>query len=308
MKSTVKVAKTVDQAVSLALKELDCTKDEAIIEILEEPKSGFFGLIGSKDAVVKVSCEENIEELLNEVVSGNFGKEEKEIVKEVKKETPKKEEKPKREKIKKEFPKKETIKKETKKKETVKKEKINLVEERIEDEIVKDNSKIEIIVDEELKTKTKEFLNEVVSKMGIKAFIETFSDNETIKFNIVPENENDIGIIIGKRGETLDAIQYLVNLVANRNSKEYVRITVDSNNYREKRIKSLESLANKMASKAKKYNRNMRLEPMNPYERRIVHSALQGVNGIYTASEGEEPYRKVVIKVKRKNKKDNNQK
>lgn len=297
MKSTVKVAKTVDQAVNLALKELDCTRDEAIIEILEEPKSGFFGLIGSKDAVVKVSCEENIEELLNEVASENFGKEEKEIVKE----SPKKVEKPKKNEVKKEVPKKETIKKETKKKETVKKEDKNLVEEIIEEKIVEDNSKIDIIIDEELKTKTKEFLNEVVSKMGIKAFIETFSDNETIKFNIVPENENDIGIIIGKRGETLDAIQYLVNLVANRNSKEYVRITVDSNNYREKRIKSLESLANKMASKAKKYNRNMRLEPMNPYERRIVHSALQGVQGIYTASEGEEPYRKVVIKVKRKN-------
>lgn len=304
MKSTVKVAKTVDQAVNLALKELDCTRDEAIIEILEEPKSGFFGLIGSKDAVVKVSCEENIEELLNEVASENFGKEEKEIVKE----SPKKVEKPKKNEVKKEVPKKETIKKETKKKETVKKEDKNLVEEIIEEKIVEDNSKIDIIIDEELKTKTKEFLNEVVSKMGIKAFIETFSDNETIKFNIVPENENDIGIIIGKRGETLDAIQYLVNLVANRNSKEYVRITVDSNNYREKRIKSLESLANKMASKAKKYNRNMRLEPMNPYERRIVHSALQGVQGIYTASEGEEPYRKVVIKVKRKNKRDNNQK
>ncbi len=303
MKSTVKVAKTVDQAVSLALKELDCTKDEAIIDILEEPKSGFFGLIGSKDAVVKVSCEENIEELLNEVVSGNFEKKEEKIVEEIVKDTPKKVEKPKREKIEKDVPKKETIKKEK-----VEKKKTDLVEEIIEDEIVEDNSKIEFIVDEELKTKTKEFLNEVVSKMGINAFIETFSDNETIKFNIVPENENDIGIIIGKRGETLDAIQYLVNLVANRNSKEYIRITVDSNNYREKRIKSLESLANKMASKAKKYNRNMRLEPMNPYERRIVHSALQGVQGIYTSSEGEEPYRKVVIKVKRKNKKDNNQK
>lgn len=303
MKSTVKVAKTVDQAVSLALKELDCTKDEAIIDILEEPKSGFFGLIGSKDAVVKVSCEENIEELLNEVVSGNFEKKEEKIVEEIVKDTPKKVEKPKREKIEKDVPKKKTIKKEK-----VEKKKTDLVEEIIEDEIVEDNSKIEFIVDEELKTKTKEFLNEVVSKMGINAFIETFSDNETIKFNIVPENENDIGIIIGKRGETLDAIQYLVNLVANRNSKEYIRITVDSNNYREKRIKSLESLANKMASKAKKYNRNMRLEPMNPYERRIVHSALQGVQGIYTSSEGEEPYRKVVIKVKRKNKKDNNQK
>ncbi len=81
-----------------------------------------------------------------------------------------------------------------------------------------------------------------------------------------------------------------------------MRISVDSNNYREKRVKSLESLAVKMANKAKKYNRNMKLEPMNPYERRIIHSALQNVSGVYTVSEGDEPYRRVIIKIKRKKK------
>lgn len=291
MKSTVKVAKTVEEAVSIALKELDCSKDEAIIEILEEPRSGLFGLIGSKDAVVKVSCEENIEELLNEVVSGGFSfteeVEEKEIIKEkpIKKKPVVKENKAN---IKKEeAPKKETIAK----KEEVKEE----------ENIVEDSLNKEFVLDKELVEKIKGFLNEIVTKMGIKVNIETFHGDNSIKFNIIPEDERDIGIIIGKRGETLDAIQYIVNLVANRNSNEYIRISVDSNNYREKRIKSLESLAVKMANKAKKYNKTMRLEPMNPYERRIIHSAVQSVSGVFTISEGNEPYRRVVIKVKRKN-------
>ena len=112
-------------------------------------------------------------------------------------------------------------------------------------------------------------------------------------------NENDIGIVIGKRGETLDAIQYIANLVANRNTDRYIRISVDCNGYRDKRINSLKSLARKMANKAIKYNKNMRLEPMNPFERRVIHSSLQSFDGIYTVSEGNEPFRRVVIKIKR---------
>ena len=297
MKSTVKIAKTIDLAVKQAIKELGCTEKEAIVEILEEPKTGFFGLLGSKDAVVKVSCEENIEELLNDVVSGKYDEVdniveeaiiEKEIIIEEKQE-------------------KEIIEKkaEIKEPETKKTEKkVNKVKENIEEkeiEIVEEDNSIREIP-EELIDKTREFLKEVVEKMGIKAYIETYKVEGNLKFNIIPEDERDIGIVIGKRGETLDAIQYIVNLVANRNSKEYLRISVDSNNYREKRIESLESLAHKMAKKVKRYNRNMKLEPMNPYERRIIHSTLQNVQGIYTISEGEEPYRKVVIKIKKKNK------
>ncbi len=169
------------------------------------------------------------------------------------------------------------------------------------EEVIEKNSKKAILSKEEIELNTKKFLNSVVSKMGIEANIETFYEENFIKYNIIPVNEDDIGIVIGKRGETLDAIQYIVNLVANRNSEEYLRISIDANGYREKRIKSLESLARKMAGKAKKYNRNMKLEPMNPYERRIIHSALQGISGITTVSEGDEPYRRVVIRVKRKN-------
>ncbi|QQK08917.1 RNA-binding cell elongation regulator Jag/EloR [Miniphocaeibacter halophilus] len=288
MKSTVKVAKTVEEAVNLAIKELNCTKEEAIVEILEEPKSGFFGLIGSKDAVVKVSCEENIEELLNEVTSPNFSTKEK---KEEKKEEVIVEEI--NTVIEEEIIVEEISEKERKK---------DIRKERKKEDSIQKDLEIDSLTKEEIKVKTKEFLNDIVSKMGIKANIETFNDENFTRFNIVPENDGDIGIVIGKRGETLDAIQYLVNLVANRNSKEYMRISVDSNNYREKRIRSLESLAVKMANKAKKYNRNMKLEPMNPYERRIIHSALQNVSGVYTVSEGDEPYRRVIIKIKRKKK------
>lgn len=284
MKSTVKVAKTVDEAVKLAIEELNCSKEEAVIEVIEEPKSGIFGLFGAKDAMVRVSCEEDIGQLLNEVISDNSSKVDTEVKKETKS----------REVFEKENEKdkdsnREVSDRDLKTKEVEKVEEVSSSEE---------NTK-PVEVDEEFKFKVREFLNSVVEKMGIESNIETFHDEFGIKFNIVPVNENDIGIVIGKRGETLDAIQYIVNLVANRNSDKYIRISVDCNGYRDKRINSLKSLAKKMANKALKYNKNMRLEPMNPFERRVIHSSLQSFNGIYTVSEGEEPFRRVVIKIKR---------
>lgn len=286
MKSTVKVAKTVDEAVKLAIEELNCSKEEAVIEVIEEPKSGIFGLFGAKDAMVRVSCEEDIGQLLNEVISDNSSKVDTEVKKETKS--------------------KEVFEKENKKekdkdsnREVSDKELKNKEVEKFEEVSSSEDSTKPIEVDEEFKSKVREFLNSVVEKMGIESNIETFHDEFGIKFNIVPVNENDIGIVIGKRGETLDAIQYIVNLVANRNSDKYIRISVDCNGYRDKRINSLKSLAKKMANKALKYNKNMRLEPMNPFERRVIHSSLQSFKGIYTVSEGEEPFRRVVIKIKR---------
>lgn len=284
MKSTVKVAKTVDEAVKLAIEELNCSKEEAVIEVIEEPKSGIFGLFGAKDAMVRVSCEEDIGQLLNEVISDNSSK----VDTEVKKETKSKEVFEK-ENEKDKDSNREVSDRDLKTKEVEKVEEVSSSEE---------NTKL-VEVDEEFKSKVREFLNSVVEKMGIESNIETFHDEFGIKFNIVPVNENDIGIVIGKRGETLDAIQYIVNLVANRNSDKYIRISVDCNGYRDKRINSLKSLAKKMANKALKYNKNMRLEPMNPFERRVIHSSLQSFKGIYTVSEGEEPFRRVVIKVKK---------
>lgn len=283
MKSTVKVAKTVDEAVELAIKELNCSKEEAVIEVIEEPKSGIFGLFGSKDAMVRVSCEEDISKLLDEVISDNSS----EVKNNIKKDT-----EPERVSEKENIESVEVSKSENKveKTEVLKTEEV----EEVTDEEIEP-----VEIDEEFKVKIKSFLNSVIQKMGIESNIETFTDDFGIKFNIIPVNENDIGIVIGKRGETLDAIQYIANLVANRNTDRYIRISVDCNGYRDKRINSLKSLARKMANKAIKYNKNMRLEPMNPFERRVIHSSLQSFDGIYTVSEGNEPFRRVVIKIKR---------
>ena len=280
MKSTVKVAKTVDEAVELAIKELNCSKEEAVIEVIEEPKSGIFGLFGSKDAMVRVSCEEDISKLLDEVILDNSSKVENNIKKDTRPERASRKEK-------------EEPVEVSKTEKPVEKPKVETTEE------VKDEEIEPVEIDEEFKVKIKSFLNSVIQKMGIESNIETFTDDFGIKFNIIPVNENDIGIVIGKRGETLDAIQYIANLVANRNTDRYIRISVDCNGYRDKRINSLKSLARKMANKAIKYNKNMRLEPMNPFERRVIHSSLQSFDGIYTVSEGNEPFRRVVIKIKK---------
>lgn len=283
MKSTVKVAKTVDEAVELAIKELNCSKEEAVIEVIEEPKSGIFGLFGSKDAMVRVSCEEDISKLLDEVISDNSS----EVKNNIKKDT-----EPER------VSEKENIESVEVSKSENKVEKTEVLKTEVVEEVT--DEEIEPIeIDEEFKVKIKSFLNSVIQKMGIESNIETFTDDFGIKFNIIPVNENDIGIVIGKRGETLDAIQYIANLVANRNTDRYIRISVDCNGYRDKRVNSLKSLARKMANKAIKYNKNMRLEPMNPFERRVIHSSLQSFDGIYTVSEGNEPFRRVVIKIKK---------
>jgi spoIIIJ-associated protein len=109
----------------------------------------------------------------------------------------------------------------------------------------------------------------------------------------------DMGNLIGKRGQTLDSLQYLTSLVVNKNHEEYIRVKLDTENYRERRKETLESLAKNIAFKVKRTKRPVKLEPMNPYERRIIHSTLQGDKYVYTKSEGEEPYRHVVVMLKR---------
>ena len=109
----------------------------------------------------------------------------------------------------------------------------------------------------------------------------------------------DMGILIGKRGQTLDSLQYLVSLVINKESTEYIRVKVDTENYRERRRATLENLAKNIAFKVKRTRRPVALEPMNPYERRIIHSALQNDKYVTTHSEGEEPYRKVIVTLKK---------
>lgn len=140
-----------------------------------------------------------------------------------------------------------------------------------------------------------DFIQRIFKGMGIRGSIRSeFSDGD-LKVKIEEISSEDKGILIGKRGNTLDSIQYLVGLTVNKGKEDYIRVAMDVEDYREKREETLKQLALRMAEKAKKTRRSIKLEPMNPYERRTIHSALQGVQGISTYSEGAEPYRRVVI-------------
>ena len=142
------------------------------------------------------------------------------------------------------------------------------------------------------------FLNEVFAAMNIEVVVNVEYDEQERNMNIDLAGE-DMGMLIGKRGQTLDSLQYLVSLVVNKETEEYVRVKVDTENYRERRKATLENLAKNMAHKVKRIRRSVSLEPMNPYERRIIHAALQDDKYVTTHSEGDEPYRRVVITPKR---------
>lgn len=143
------------------------------------------------------------------------------------------------------------------------------------------------------------FLNEVFAAMKLNVVIEAVY-NEQDKQLDINLNGDEMGILIGKRGQTLDSLQYLVSLVVNKESEEYIRVKVDTENYRKRRRETLENLAKNIAYKVKRSRRPVALEPMNPYERRIIHSALQNDKYVTTHSEGEEPYRHVVVTLKKR--------
>ncbi|MCR5503146.1 MAG: protein jag [Lachnospiraceae bacterium] len=140
----------------------------------------------------------------------------------------------------------------------------------------------------------KDFLDEVFGAMGMEVKTEIKYD-ETEKSLDIELTGDNMGSLIGKRGQTLDALQYLVNLVVNKNTEEKIHVRIDTEDYRSRRRQTLENLAKNMASKVKRTHRQVVLEPMNPYERRVIHSTLQNDKFVTTHSEGEEPYRKVVI-------------
>ena len=153
---------------------------------------------------------------------------------------------------------------------------------------------IEIPIDQ----KVEEFLSEVLKAMSLEATVKIDYNEEEKEMDIELVGE-DMGLLIGKRGATLDSLQYLASLVANKEAGEYIRVKLDTENYRERRKKTLENLAKNMAFKVKRTRRSVSLEPMNPYERRVIHSALQNDKYVTTHSEGEEPFRHVVITMKK---------
>lgn len=201
-----KTAKTVEEAIALALEELEVSREEVEVEVLDEGTKGVLGLFGNKEAKVKVT----------------------------------------------------------------------------------------VITD--AKADAGNFVGDILDKMDIEATISVSETDEAIKVEISGDN---VGLLIGRRGETLDAIQYLTSLVVNKESEEYKRVIVDVENYRQKREDTLVALAYRMADKVEKYKKSVTLEPMTPYERRIIHAALQERFTIETISVGEDPNRKVVIRVKK---------
>ena len=146
--------------------------------------------------------------------------------------------------------------------------------------------------------RVKAFLNDVLAAMNIEAVVNINFDKTENNMDIDLAGD-DMGLLIGKRGATLDSLQYLASLVANKESESYIRVKIDTENYRERRKQTLENLAKNMAFKVKRTKRSVSLEPMNPYERRVIHSALQNDKFVTTHSEGEEPYRHVVVTMKK---------
>ena len=200
-------AKTVDEAITKALIELETTSDKLVYEVIDKGSTGFLG-IGAKPAIIRATTEATTEE------------------------------------------------------------------------------------------KASEFLAQVSEAMNPQLTIETSykEEEKELSINLVGD---DMGILIGKRGQTLDSLQYLVGMVVNKGSEGYIRVKLDTENYRSRRKETLETLAKNIAYKVKRTKRPVSLEPMNPYERRIIHAALQNDKYVTTRSEGEEPFRHVVIALKR---------
>lgn len=162
-------------------------------------------------------------------------------------------------------------------------------------------ARIRVRLKQSLENTARSFLEKVFSAMDIDTEIEIIynEEEEMMEINLAGE---EMGVLIGKRGQTLDSLQYLVSLVINKDTEKYVKVKLDTENYRARRKETLENLAKNIAYKVKRNRRSVTLEPMNPYERRIIHSALQNDKFVETYSEGEEPYRKVVISYKKTNK------
>ena len=295
MRYSEKWGDSIDSAVDLALADLKLTRDQVTVTVLEQPSKGFFG-IGSRLAKVRV---EEIEPPKPEKPAKPEGKENTE-----KPERPAKQQE---KQVKKEDGLEIVIEKcgvdeEPRKssrhrnKKRGRKPEKKVREAAVEDEYLFEEVKVlgerpeDLVEQEEHVAKT--FLQDVAKEMGLKVNVKVSSNKDNVYVDIDGE---DSGTIIGKRGSTLDALQYLTSLVVNKDQNNYIRVVIDAENYREKREKTLEKLAFRLADKVLRSGRSVKLEPMNPYERKVIHTALQQRKGVTTRSEGEEPYRRVII-------------
>lgn len=265
------------------------------------------GLFGAKDAVVRVSLKDDVKEKgTGDFVKNILNSDSNSVETEQKEDTKVIEDKKVVEEVEEtkftEDDKEEIVEESV---ETVESEEVTEVaeaEEAVKSEETEEEqdteSDVTIDRNDELFITSKNFLKQMIEDMGIDCDIESRTEGNMIKFNILCSQESDIGIIIGKRGETLDSLQYIVNLVTNRNADTYIRVILDCNQYRSKRERSLQKLARRLADKAIQTGRDIKLEPMNPYERRIIHTYLQNDENVNTFSQGNEPNRRVIIKRK----------
>ncbi len=289
--------KSVDEAITNACLKLETSSDKIEYEVIDKGSTGFLNLF-TKPAKIKARVKSGVDSVDEQFKE--FEKNEKEAVRET---VEAKEETSKKETPKKEF----NVKKEVKNEKTadrkiqadmpannadttqgshndaeVKKEQVAKVEPKA------------VLSNEEIESRIKNFLNDMFEAMEIPVEVKITFDTEDECVNVELLGDN-MGLLIGKRGQTLDSIQYLTSLVVNKGKEKYVRIKVDTENYRQRRKDTLESLAKNIAYKVKRSRRSVALEPMNPYERRIIHSALQNDRFVSTKSEGEEPFRHVVV-------------
>lgn len=305
-------AKTKNEAITKACIELGVSSDQLDIQVVSEGSSGFFG-IGSKPAIIKAckkeesSEEKEIEKIIDSVKIDALKEEtakevQKPAVKSVSK-APETKKETSAEKAKEERQPKPVREKQFKEKVSREKPVREQKERPAKEKPVRAAKAIEIITDPEeikdIEERALVFLKDVFASMDLGEVTITSKYNTTDGCLEVDFEGEDMGILIGKRGQTLDSLQYLTSLVVNKRKSDYIRVKLDTEDYRRRRKETLENLARGIAYKVKKTRKPVVLEPMNPYERRIIHSALQGNKFVETVSEGEEPYRHVVVKLKR---------
>lgn len=281
-------AKTVEDALTEALIQLRTTSDQVEYEIIEKGTSGFLG-IGAKQAVINVrrkKAEKPVKEESTDKIAEKINKKAEKCDKAAEKNDKKIEKAEKKE-----------IKKET--------AEANKEEKNIEQPGASEVKKVKELTEEEaaeITEKAKTFLGDVFAAMKMEVNVEVTTDNNSRLLNIELSGEN-MGLLIGKHGQNLNSLEYLVRLVVNKNhhGEEYIHVKLDTENYRKRRKNTLEGLARNMAYKVKRTRKSISLEPMNPYERRVIHSALQHDRYVETYSEGNEPNRRVVITLKKYN-------
>ena len=313
MKQFEAAAKTVEEAIEQGLQELGVSIGDVDVMVVEEGSKGLFGLFGSRPAkvrlTVKAAEEDPLGNLLEEKKPAKAKKNpEKKPEKKAEKKPEKKDGEPAAES--KAAPEQKKAKKPAEKKPEKKPEDEKAEEtpaageekgtgEKAKPEIrPMEKPEVTMIPAEELTEDSPAgiahaFLMELTKLMGVDVTIDMGTDAEGNVYGYI--NGDTLGVLIGRRGETLDAVQYLTSLKVNRGREGYIRVTLDTENYRAKREDTLIRLANRMANRALRTGRKVSLEPMNPYERRIIHYALQQTEGVSTHSEGDEPNRHVVI-------------